>query len=260
MTNAYFTTGDGRWFTPTALTRGPWDVDACHAGPPTSLMVRSLERLEPEMRLARLWVDVERPIPMSGFRVDAEIERRGRTALRAVARLRDDEQTFATARSLHLRRLDGFDVPTAPVEVPDFERAVPGRFPISTTTHGQTAFPDSIEVRYDPDGGDGGGGPTTMWMRTVPILAGEDASGIQRLCPLADCGNGISYNDYLDRVLFINPDLSVSVFREPEGDWFCSRATSHWSGDGTGFTEATLFDRNGLVGQATQSLLLFPAG
>lgn len=97
-------------------------------------------------------------------------------------------------------------------------------------------------------------------MRTlVPILADEEPSGFQRICPLADSGNGISYNDYLDKILFLNPDLSISLLREPQGEWFCSKAVSHWQPDGTGVADAELFDRRGPVGRATQNLLLDPA-
>ena len=99
-----------------------------------------------------------------------------------------------------------------------------------------------------------------MWMRTaVPILVDEEPSPFQKICPLADSGNGISYNDYLDRIHFLNTDLTVSVHREPVGDWFCSRAISHWQADGTGVADAELFDRAGPVGRALQHVLLMPA-
>ena len=65
---------DGRdveWFTPTDHCRGPWDADACHAGPPTGLLVRAMERAVPDVRLARVTVDLTKPIPMAGFRIDA---------------------------------------------------------------------------------------------------------------------------------------------------------------------------------------------
>ena len=247
------------WFEPTPFARGPWDLDACHAGPPTALMVRASERSIPEQRLVRMWVDLLRPVPMAGFRVEAEVERRGRTASRTMVRLLDDDAVYAVSRMLHLRALDDLDVDTAEVPVPDFASAVPGPFPIQDTMHGEQAFPSSLDVRYDPSASQGGGGPTVMWMRTVPILADEEPSGAQLICPLADSGNGISYNGYLDRVTFINPDLQLSLAAQPQGEWFCSSVRSHWQPDGTGLTEAVLFDRRSFVGLATQSLLLTPS-
>lgn len=260
MAAAYFTTRDGVWFEPSHHTRGPWDVAACHAGPPTALMVRALEGLVDHQRLARIQVELLRPIPMSGFRVQAEIRRPGRSVTWSEAEIFDDDRVYARAYAAHLRRRDDFEPHTAPFEVPDFTLALPGPFPIPDTIHGEPAFGQSVEVRYDPSGSQGQGGATILWMRTrVPLLADEEPSGFQRICPLADCGNGISWNEYLDRVLFVNADLHLSLHREPEGDWFCSIARSHWQPDGTGIADAELYDRGGPVGRAVQNLLLEPA-
>lgn len=260
MTDAYFTTSDGLWFRPTGHARGPWDVGHCHAGPPTALLVRAMERVVQNHRLARITVELMRPIPMTGFRVQAEVRRPGRSVTLSEAEIFDEDRVLVRAFGLHLRRLEDIELRTAPAVVPDFARARPGPFPIHETVHGEQAFNTSVEVRYDPAYSQGDGGPTWMWMRTlVPILPDEEPSGLQRICPLADSGNGISYNDYLDRVLFVNPDLTLSVVRDPIGEWFCSKAVSHWQPDGTGIADAELYDRRGHVGRAVQSLLLNPA-
>lgn len=218
-----------------------------------------MEGLVPNGRLARITVELMRPIPTSGFRVQVEVRRPGRTVVASEAEIFDDDRVYARAFGLHLRTLDGLECTTAEVESPVFEDSVPGPFPISETRHGLPAFPGSIEVRYDPSGSQGTGGPTTVWMKTVPLLADEEPSGFQRLCPLADSGNGISYNDYLDKVLFLNPDLTIAVHRQPEGEWLCSRVISHWQSDGIGMSDAELHDRQGPVGRAVQTLLLEPA-
>lgn len=259
MGESYFTTTDGRWFVPTELCRGPWDANACHAGPPTGLAVRALEQLLPNMRLARVTVDVLRPIPMSGFQVRAEVRRPGRSATWTEAELFEDDQVFVRVGALHLRTSEQLDVETASVEVPRFFQAVVGSFPVRNTRHDLVCFVDSVEVRYDPSASFGNGGPTVIWMRTVPLLADEEPSGFQRLCPLADSGNGISYNQPLDQVLFVNPDLVISVYRQPVGEWIGSRVVSHWQSDGTGLSDAELFDQTGPVGRVTQTLLLNPA-
>ena len=98
-----------------------------------------------------------------------------------------------------------------------------------------------------------------MWLRsTVPILADEEPSPFQRISPLADCGNGVSYNEYLDRVAFLNVDLTIALHRDPVGEWHAARAVSHWQSDGTGLSDAELFDTEGVVGRALQTLLLNP--
>jgi Thioesterase-like superfamily len=260
VTDPYFVTRDGSWFSPTDLCRGPWDVDACHAGPPTGLMVRALEHLVPNGLLSRLTVELTRPVPMSGFMVQAEVRRPGRSVMTTEAEIFDEDHVYARATGLHLRRLaEPLPCRTADVDVPDFARAVPGPFPIRSTRHDLPAFNTSVEVRYDPAGSQGVGGPTTIWMKVPPLLADEEPTGLQRLCPLADSGNGISYNDYLDRVLFLNADLTVAIHRQPVGEWFCSRVASHWESTGVGLADAELFDLDGHVGRALQTLLLQPA-
>ncbi|GMQ86192.1 MAG: thioesterase family protein [Acidimicrobiia bacterium] len=261
MTDAYFQTGDGSWFAPTEYARGPWQVDACHAGPPTALMVGALEALVPGQRLTRITVDIMRPIPMSGFRVAGSITKAGRSASLTEAELGDDDTIYARAHGLHLRTVDDLDVTTAGVDVPDLSAAIPGPFPIDRNMHDRISFLDSVECRYDPASPVAEGGATTMWMRTtVPLLAGESPSPFQRICPLADSVNGISYNNPLGKVRFVNPDLTVSLHRDPIGQWFCAQAVSHWLASGVGLADAALFDAEGPVGRATQNLLLSPAG
>ena len=200
-----------------------------------------------------------RPVPMAGFRVQAEVRRPGRSVTFSEAEIFGEDRIYVRAYGTHMRQLDQLNCPTAPFEVPSFEDAVGGDFPIRETTHGLQAFPSSMEVRYDPDSTPGGGGPTTVWMRTkVPILVDEEPTPFQRISPLADCGNGISHNQYLDEMFFLNTDLNVSLHREPVGEWFCSKAVSHWQPDGTGIADAELFDTQGPVGRAVQNLLLNP--
>ena len=104
---AFFSIHDGDWFVGNDGARGPWSVEACHAGPVTGLIVRALEQAVTDKQLVRITTDYARPIPMSGFRIDAEITRSGRAAATAGATLTDaNGKVCATASSLHLVRSD----------------------------------------------------------------------------------------------------------------------------------------------------------
>ncbi len=48
----------------------------------------------------------------------------------------------------------------------------------------------------------------------------------------------------------------MSLHREPVGEWFASRSVSHWQDSGIGLADSELFDAEGAVGRATQSLIL----
>ena len=255
MIEAYFDRDEGDWFVPTDYSRGPWVDDACHAGPPTGLLVRAMEQIVTDQRMTRITVELMRPIPMRGFRVLASMVKLGRSASVTEAELSDDDGIYARAHGLHMRELDHLAVSIADDLAPDFEASEPGPFPIQPP-HGLAAFNDSVECRYDPSTRPGGG-PSTMWMRTkVPLLQGEKPSPFQAICPLADCLNGISYNDPIEEVWFVNADLTLSLHRDPTGEWFCAQAVSLWEPSGIGLAHAALFDTEGSVGRATQNLLL----
>lgn len=257
MTDAFFTTSNGSWFTPTDHARGPWDPGACHAGPPTALLVRAVEALVPHQRLTRITVELIRPVPMAGFRVQAEVRRPGRSVTHTEAEIYDDDRFYARAYALHIRTLDGLEVRTAESPSPLFSDSVEGSFPIDESRHQLGAFASAVDVRYDKGSGMGVGGPSTMWMRTkYPILEDEEPSPFQKIAPLGDCGNGISYNDSIDVISFPNTDLTISLHRDPVGDWFGSKSVSHWQPTGIGLSDSELFDIDGSVGRATQSLIL----
>lgn len=258
---------DEDWFTPTEMARGPWDPAACHAGPPTALMVRALERALPELRLARVSVDLAKPVPMDGFRVRATVLRAGRATGASSAELLDgDGAVRASATGMHVAAetvQDAHDVrdvpPTAtPERTPRLADAEPGDFPIGPFRHERRGFRDAVAVRYPP--GDGPGiGSTTVWMRTVPLLPNEEPSPFQRICPLADCGNAFSRHAEPWQVQFVNTDLVIALHRDPVGEWLGSRSSSSWQSTGVGLADALLFDDEGAVGRALQTLLLRPA-
>lgn len=257
MSDSFFTTTDDDWFQPTAYTRGPWDEHACHAGPPTGLLARAMERLLPDFRLTRLTVNLQRPIPFAGFTVEAQIVRQGRTVSMTEASLVDATgRTVITAAGLHLRPADPVDLPTCSRNMGDPETAREGPFPISGTLHGKPAFNgDGVEVRY-PIGQDARPGPTCAWMKTVPLLPDEIASPFQRMCPLADCGNAFARNAEPQEVTFMNADLTLVLHRDPVGEWLGTDSVSYWESNGIGLADALLFDARGVVGRALQTLVL----
>ena len=191
------------WFLPTDHARGPWDPDACHGGPPTGLLVRALEQALPRLRLARISVDLGRPVPMAGFTIVTEVTRAGRATANTAARLLDaDGKVRATATGMHLAvaptpifeaRIDNSGTVT-----PRLADSSPGEFPVGRVAHGQPGFRGAVEIRY-PEGEDNTPGATAVWMRTVALLPDEEMSPFQRISPLADCGNAFGRNAEPDR-------------------------------------------------------------
>ena len=252
MPDAFFWQ-DGDRFVPSELTRGPWDPRSQHAGPPSALIGRALERCEPRdgMRLGRVTFEILRPVPLEPLALDARVVRPGRSVELLEATLSGPEGELVRARAWRLvpgeLRLDqsAAEPPPGPEagEESDF-------FP----TGEPVGYHTGMEYRF-VTGGFLEPGPATVWMRMrVPLVEGEEPTPLQRVLVAADSGNGVSAALDWRRYIFINTDLSVHLMREPGGHWVCLDAVTHV--DGLGLADTALWDENGRIGRAAQTLLV----
>jgi Thioesterase-like superfamily len=249
-----FYEADGERLVPTELTRGPWDPGAQHAGPPSALVARAIERCEarPGLRVGRITLEILRPVPLAPLTVAARVVRPGRNVELLEASLSGSDDELMRARAWRVQaaelRLDkAEETPPGPGEGEqrDF-------FP----TGEKLGYHTAMEYRFVA-GGFLEPGPATVWMRArVPLLAGEEITPLQRVFVAADSGNGVSAALDWRRFIFINTDLTVHLLREPSGEWVCLDAVTHV--DGLGLTDTALFDERGRLGRAAQTLLVRP--
>ncbi|HZU75817.1 MAG TPA: acyl-CoA thioesterase domain-containing protein, partial [Dehalococcoidia bacterium] len=96
---------DGDHFVPSEDTRGPWDPSAQHAGPVAALLGRALEQLPAETpaRIARLTLEVLRPVPLAPLTVTAGVERAGRKVQLLQASMHSGDVEVARARAVRIR-------------------------------------------------------------------------------------------------------------------------------------------------------------
>lgn len=252
---------DGEHWVPTELSTGPWSAAALHGGPVAALLTRELERLEAPvpMRLARVTVELLRPVPLEPLWLTSEVIRPGAKVglLEAALGRADDGQVLALARAQRIRATEVAFDDGATEQVP----ALPDEasvVPVAFSTGELVAYHShAVEHRF-VSGGLGRVGPAFDWMRLkVPVVPGEEPTGWQRAAALADFGNGLSAVVPPDGTsLFINPDLTVHLWREPVGEWVGLDAVTRTSGTGIGMAESALWDRDGRIGRSVQSLLL----
>jgi hypothetical protein len=165
------------------------------------------------------------------------------------------------AAGIEVARASVLRIRSADLEVPDHPvRSRPGdpegvsRYDMPDAADGVWFHTHGVEMRF-AEGGFLEPGPATVWMRlAVPLVAGEEATPIQQVAAVSDFPNGIS------RVLpsgwlFINADLTVHLHRYPVDDWVALRARTDIEG-GVGLAQAELFDREGAIGHALQSLFV----
>jgi hypothetical protein len=250
---------DGDLFRATELTRGPWDPGAQHAGPPAALLAFAIEAL-PEaegFQVGRITFEILRSVPIAPVRVQARVVRPGRRVQMLEAELSDVEGEVLMLARAWLIRTAAVAVPpeaiVAGTPLPPPEQAAPGNFFPTGQEHG---YHSAMEVRF-VSGDFVEPGPATVWLRMrQPLVAGNEPSPLQRTLVVADVGNGVSASLDFRRFLFINVDLTAQLERMPEGEWIGIDAVTLPQPTGIGSSDSVLYDRQGRIGRALQTLLI----
>jgi acyl-CoA thioesterase len=247
---------DGDRFVPTNESRGPWDPGFLHGGPVAMLAARALEALPSpvEMRIVRITMDFLRPVPLSPLTVQVRQIRPGRRIQLLEASVNGPDGEVVRVAGLRIRRA------TTEVPVDDAVPPKPGPEELALWTRSwsevEAFHTKGVEIRLvDPSSKS----PGSVWIRAkLPVLDGEELTPLQRALAAADFPNGVSLRLDPSRYLSINPEVTVHLHREPEGEWVHLEARTFTSPDGTGVAEGVLSDRRGRFGRSMQSLILEP--
>ncbi|TAJ40992.1 MAG: thioesterase family protein [Reyranella sp.] len=246
---------DGITAETSAFAGGPWDPRLQHGAAPSSLICWAVERLPSPvpMRVARLTVDLMRPVPVAPLTVETEIVREGRKIQLVSVRLLAGGVEVVRASALRIR-VDPQEMPAIaggpPVELPFPDLCSAPDF-FAT----ETPFLRGIEMRV-AKGGFRIPGPAAVWYRaTRPIIAEGAISPLMRTVIAADFCNGTSSVFDMKDWTFINADLTVSLGREPVGDWILLDAETWVGPDSVGIAAARLADTKGYFGRAVQSVI-----
>ena len=217
---AYVDLGDGA-FRASELTRGPWNPEHQHAGPPSALIGRAIERAATNdglTHLARLTVNLLRPAPIGECRVEVATDYVGRNAGHYSGRLIAEGKEVARFTALMQREEDlpvpegtpGHPPPHAP-KPPDECPVVTMAFADRTLGYGHLVENRLAEGRFF-------NGPCAAWFRmNHPLIKGEQPSPYQRVAVAGDSGNGISASLDFAKYIFLNCDLTINLFRRPRG-------------------------------------------
>jgi hypothetical protein len=253
----YLPTGEPDTFEATDLTEGPWAPGVQHGGPPSALLARVVERTPTTVagrsQVARIAYDILGPMPVGRLLTRARVVRPGRSVELVEAELVAGDRTVMRAQAWRIKVADSalpFVGPEPEPDVPDTlaESIVP--WPGGYLTAVEWRF---VEGQFEKPG------PATVWSRLrVPVVAGEEPTGLQRAAAVADCGNGLSSRLDPYQWWFINTELTVHLSRQPTGEWVRVAAHSSLDGGGAGLAETSLADRTGPFGRGAQALMVGP--
>nr|WP_040749275.1 thioesterase family protein [Nocardia transvalensis] len=238
----------------TESTVSVWAATMQHGAPPSALLGRAVERCAPraDARVARLTMEILGPIPVAEIDVRAWVERPGKRVEMVAAELvaaRPDgsRRVVATARAWRIATSDTAAVASAGIT------PLP---PISATAGVDPTI---------PSGWDGGylktvdlrtiSGGRRVWVRPLTVVVDDEPmSPLVRTLAVADIANGVGAQ--LDPVdwTFLNTDLTVTLFRAPEGEWIGLDVQTSLGPDGIGTVATVLHDEQGPLGRALQTL------
>ncbi|GLZ31593.1 hypothetical protein Lesp02_37810 [Lentzea sp. NBRC 105346] len=256
--NAFFVPLGGSRYRSTEHTIGPWNNESQHLGPPSALLVREFERTEPrDAHLARVTFEVLGPVPVADLEVQAAVERPGRSVELLTGTLSHEGRPVMTAKAWR-------------ISVGDTDAVRGGASPA-------VGPPSDAEPMLVPEGWSGGylaaiewlslsggifaPGDAVVWGRPkVETVEGDESTPLQKLFSIADSASGVSSRLDIRKWFAINTDLSVHLFRQPEGEWFALEANTVIGPDGAGVASSVLHDLTGPVGRTAQALFVRERG
>ncbi len=235
---------------------GPWDPSMQHGSAPAALVVWAAEAIATPvpMRIARVTIDLMRPVPLAPLTLKTEVLRAGRKIQLCNVSLLAGAAAVVNATVLKIKTQAlslPSDLAQEPVALPP-----PDRSPEDPAMFSSSPFVAGMSLRA-ARGQFGVPGPGAIWYRVErPLVEGFAVSPAMRAVVAADFCNGTSAALDFREWTFINADLTVSLAREPVGEWVLLDAESWIGPDGAGLAMARLADRSGYFGRAVQSLVI----
>ena len=247
---------DGNDVVTSPYAAGPWDPSMQHGSPPAALVVWAAERIPTPvpMRVARVTVDLMRPVPVAPLTIESEVVREGRKIQLCAVRLLAKGVAVVSATVLKIKVQADELPPEAVIEQvtlpgPEQSRVEHVDFSIELVRDGDVAARRPWSFRPGGAGGD------------LVSRRSADRGGRAGFTGDADDGGGgFLQRDFVRAGFrewtFLNADLTVNFSREPQGDWILLDAESWIGPDGAGLAMARLADARGYFGRAVQGLVI----
>jgi len=261
---------DGNVYAPTEWAGSPWSTKSQHGGPVNALFMRAAEAAAREegFAVARLTVDLFKPVPHEPLLLDWQFARRGRrmaiveTSLRPPGGERCCAATAvlaATTPELGSTWSETPPVPSGPEGLP-----IQHMMPKAYQKKAPPGFHFSLKIRMSAEGGEEAAG-FSAWISTdLDLCEGQPMTPGERCASVADLTFGLSGRAMLRQgaipseappALFINTDTTLHFVRPPSGAWFAFGEGAIRDRSGVGMASVSLFDEAGLVGHSMQTLV-----
>ena len=255
---------DNGYYLPTEHAASPWGAVTLHGGASAGLMTGLMEEqfATDTMQLARLTVDLFRPVPMAPLEARSRVVRDGkRIKLLEVSLFHEDRE---------ICRSNGLIIEKQEVELPahyPLPELVPQEIVDAFAQEeviGINAIGKAVSIEYPP----GlhtliplkpvflalGVGRGCSWVRLpLNVREGIENSPLVSIATLADFSNGFAQLYLSPEQGFINADITLNLHRMPVDDWVAIDAHARAQPNGISMVEAVLYDQYGMIGRVSQS-------
>ncbi|GAB3387219.1 thioesterase family protein [Humibacter soli] len=261
---AYFERVGPDLLRPTAHAGGAWNDGEIHFSPLGGMILHEIDRHragegagesggEDGKELVRVGFDILGFLAAEDCHVSVRTIRPGRTIELVEATVTIAGRAAVLARAWFVANNDTGAVAggePAPMSEPD--ACIPWRM----ADGWPGGYVESLEIRTD---GPPLPGRTRAWLRTdAAVVAGEPSSPHASFIALVDTANGIAVRQSPTEWMFPNLDLTVHLFRQPQGEWVGLDTTVTFGHAGHGLTSTVLHDEQGAIGRAEQILTVRP--
>jgi hypothetical protein len=245
---------EGQLFRATEQAGGPWSPDMLQGSATTGLMVREVVRLAVASGFAvrRLTFDLWRPAGLRAFGIVTDMLRDGRKAKTLQVRLMDGEVEIGRCTALLTAQGSSPNDPFARAGQADAAPETgtpPPAFAQKWSRYFQNVSVRLIEGALERPG------PAAAWMRLdIPMVQGEANTPLVQAVQAADFSSGVAQIVDMREWTFVNPEISLYLFRAPADEWILIRSRTRVGANGAGLTTATLSDRQGPFAEVMQAM------
>ncbi len=252
------------YYMPTENAASPWGAITLHGGASAGLMTSLLEDQFPTdtMQLARLTVDLFRPVPMAALEPRSRIIRDGKRIKVIELSLFHDNQEICRSNALILEK-QSIELPAHAQLAERPPQKIADAF-AQDEVIGINAINKAAGVTYPPGLHtliplkpiflNMGVGRGCSWVRLpLQVREGLANSPLVTVATLSDFSNGFAQLYLSPEQGFINADITLNLHRMPVNDWIAIDALTRAQPQGISMVEAVLYDQHGMIGRVSQS-------
>ncbi len=243
---------------PTEATIGPWSSELQHGGPPSALLINALRTFPStnNLKISRITFEFFSGVPCADCHIKVEQIRPGKKIELLRGQYNSGGRTYMLAHAWRMETLEGItepvvdDFPLPEIPGPQEQKTFPGveYFP----------YGEALEWRFTHGSYDRLG-PATVWTRSrIPLIEGEELNGLESLILMIDSANGVSAELDIRKWTFVPVDMTLGLYRVPQGSWVGMSASTLIGSTGVGQTSAIAFDQYGCCGKTLQTLFIRP--